>query len=81
MFPHDPPKTKEGYYYRKVFEKLFGHSDACQGLRESVRAWKPKWCDTEDPSGRAQKVHIATTVSSPKLPELESSSPTSAVAV
>ncbi|TPX31995.1 asparagine synthase (glutamine-hydrolysing) [Synchytrium microbalum] len=54
-FPHDPPTTKEGYWYREVFEKHFP-SKACL---ESVVRWIPRkdWGCAEDPSGRAQKVH------------------------
>eukprot|EP00871_Galdieria_phlegrea_P005543 jgi/Galph1/5990/GphlegSOOS_G4579.1 len=58
-FPHDPPKTKEAYLYRSIFEKLFGTSRGCRGLRESVAQWVPKWSDSQDPSGRAQRVHVA----------------------
>lgn len=58
-FPHDPPTTKEGYFYRKIFEKIFGKYKATQGLRKSIVKWVPLWSDSDDPSGRAQKFHAA----------------------
>lgn len=58
-FPHSPPKTKEAYYYRALYEELFGSYKCAQSLREGVEVWSPKWCDSEDPSGRAQKFHQA----------------------
>ncbi len=63
-FPHDTPTTKEAYWFRDVFEQHFPQK-ACL---ESVVRWIPRkdWgkrenvdilgC-SEDPSGRAQKVH------------------------
>lgn len=59
IFPHDTPKTKEAYYYRAIFEKLFGKYEAAESLRHGVERWVPLWCDSEDPSGRAQKFHAA----------------------
>lgn len=58
-FPHDPPKTKEGYYYRVLFEEIFGEQKGVKGLREGVENWIPLWSDNDDPSGRAQKFHAA----------------------
>lgn len=58
-FPHDPPKTKEAYYYRALFEEIFGKYEGAKGLRESVVKWIPLWSDSDDPSGRAQKFHVA----------------------
>ncbi|TPX47552.1 asparagine synthase (glutamine-hydrolysing) [Synchytrium endobioticum] len=54
-WPRDPPTTKEGYWYRSVFEKHF----PSEGCRESVVRWIPRkdWGCAEDPSGRAQRVH------------------------
>ncbi|KAJ3085816.1 asparagine synthetase [Quaeritorhiza haematococci] len=59
-FPHDTPTTKEAYWYRQVFEKHFPQK-AC--LESCVR-WIPRkdWGCPEDPSGRAQSVHLATTI-------------------
>jgi hypothetical protein len=50
--------TKNRYWYRHQFEKLFPQ-DACT---ESVARWIPRadWGCPSDPSGRAQKVHAAT---------------------
>jgi asparagine synthase (glutamine-hydrolysing) len=55
IFPHDTPTTKEAFYYRDIFERLFP-SAAC---RSTVKRWIPRldWGCKEDPSGRAQKVH------------------------
>jgi len=55
FFPIDTPATKEGYYYRQIFESLFHHPYA----RKTVAAWVPKWGKSRDPSGRAQKMHAA----------------------
>ncbi|KAI9199831.1 asparagine synthase [Polychytrium aggregatum] len=55
-FPHDTPTTKEAYFYRTIFERLFPQ-EACL---ESVVRWIPRrdWGCAEDPSGRAQKGHL-----------------------
>ena len=68
IYPHDTPTTKEAYWYRQVFESLFPQK-ACL---ESVVRWIPRkdWGEfflwvlmiigcSEDPSGRAQKAHVA----------------------
>lgn len=57
-FTHDPPKSKEAYFYRDLFEGIYGLYEAVQGLRASIQRWVPKWSDTEDPSGRVQKIHV-----------------------
>ncbi|KAK4536157.1 hypothetical protein CDCA_CDCA07G2182 [Cyanidium caldarium] len=59
-FPHDPPTTKEAYVYREIFEKHFGRFESASGLRASVHRWVPLWSDSSDPSGRAQRVHVAS---------------------
>ncbi|XP_061391717.1 uncharacterized protein LOC133327168 [Musca vetustissima] len=54
-FPINPPKTKEAYYYRCIFDEMFpGDSPAL-----SVEKWAPRldWGCPEDPSGRAQEAH------------------------
>lgn len=56
-FPHLPPTTKEAYWYRVMFEEMFPQRSA----EETVSAWVPTWGQSKDPSGRAQKVHEATT--------------------
>lgn len=58
-FSHDPPSTKEAYYYRQIFEEIFGQYEGTKGLREGVVKWVPLWSDSDDPSGRAQKFHAA----------------------
>jgi len=56
-WPRDTPQTKEAYWYRHQFEKLFPQ-EVCT---ESVVRWIPRadWGCPSDPSGRAQKVHSA----------------------
>ena len=54
QFPINPPKTKEAFYIRKIFEKHFPSDHAAK----TVKRWTPKWQDNEDPSGRASKEHI-----------------------
>jgi asparagine synthase (glutamine-hydrolysing) len=56
VFPHNTPATKEAYYYRSIFQKLFPHNDAAL----TVQKWIPKisWTGvSSDPSGRSQSVH------------------------
>ena len=56
VFPHNTPATKEAYYYRTIFHKLFPHNDAAL----TVEKWIPKttWKGvSSDPSGRSQSVH------------------------
>lgn len=61
-FPHNPPQTKEAYYYRSVFERLFpspaaaatvpgGKSIACSS--PAAIAWDAAFASAADPSGRA----------------------------
>lgn len=57
-YPFNTPETKEGYYFREIFEKKFNHQDA----EKTVMTWVPKWSTSRDPSGRAQKSHQSTTV-------------------
>ncbi|KAJ1971588.1 asparagine synthetase [Dimargaris xerosporica] len=56
-WPEDTPATKEAYYYRHLFEQSFPQP-ACS---HSVVRWVPRtdWGCSDDPSGRAQKVHSA----------------------
>lgn len=53
-FPVNPPSSKEAFYYRTVYEELFGRSGD-----ETVKKWIPRtdWGCSMDPSGRAQKAH------------------------
>ena len=61
-FPHNPPKTKEGYLYRVLFEEHFplpsaaetvpgGDSVACS--TPEALAWDADFANRPDPSGRA----------------------------
>ncbi|EDW78850.1 uncharacterized protein Dwil_GK12497 [Drosophila willistoni] len=54
-FPINPPKTKEAFYYRCIFEEQFPGEAAAR----TVEKWTPRmdWGCPEDPSGRAQKAH------------------------
>lgn len=46
-FPHNPPLTKEAYYFRQIFEKLF------PGQAKWIPYyWMPKWLNATDPSAR-----------------------------
>jgi asparagine synthase (glutamine-hydrolysing) len=71
-FPVNPPQTKEGYWYRELFEREFpgdacartvpgGKSIACSSA--AAIAWDPAFAAAADPSGRAVAgVHLAPTV-------------------
>ncbi|HET8764659.1 MAG TPA: asparagine synthase B [Rhodanobacter sp.] len=63
-FPFNTPDTKEGYFYRTIFEKFFpgdacaatvpgGKSVACS--TPAAIAWDPSFASMADPSGRAVK--------------------------
>jgi len=57
VFPIDPPKNKEAFYYREIFDRLFPtHASV-----STVMRWIPRedWGCSADPSGRAQKIHVA----------------------
>lgn len=56
IFVHSPPKTKEGFYFRKIFTKLYPE----QGRAEMIPyQWMPRWQpeDVVDPSARVLKVY------------------------
>ena len=55
IFPLNPPRTKEAFFYRRLFESLFPGSAAAN----TVNLWVPRldWGCSYDPSGRAQEVH------------------------
>lgn len=61
-FPHNPPQTKEAYFYRTLFERLYpgtaaaetvpgGKSIACSS--PAAIAWDASFAAMADPSGRA----------------------------
>ncbi|MDB4726446.1 asparagine synthase-related protein, partial [bacterium] len=47
-FSHIPAKTKEGYYYRKIFNGYFHNKNS----HIIPYYWMPKWSNTDDPSAR-----------------------------
>ncbi|XP_039858662.1 asparagine synthetase [glutamine-hydrolyzing]-like [Simochromis diagramma] len=51
-FPHNPPRTKEAYYYRQEFEKHY--PDRAQWLSHY---WMPRWIDAIDPSARTLSIY------------------------
>ncbi|XP_078160716.1 asparagine synthetase [glutamine-hydrolyzing] 2 isoform X1 [Carex rostrata] len=69
VYPENTPTTKEGYYYRTIFEKFFpknaarstvpgGPSIACSTAK--AVEWDAAWSKNLDPSGRAALgVHTA----------------------
>ncbi|XP_006636235.1 asparagine synthetase [glutamine-hydrolyzing] [Lepisosteus oculatus] len=51
-FPHNPPKTKEGYFYRQIFEKHYpGRADWLSHY------WMPRWIAASDPSARTLSIY------------------------
>lgn len=53
-YPINTPDTKEAYMFRKIYEDLFPNRENC------VKKWIPRtdWSGvSDDPSGRAQKIH------------------------
>ncbi|KDQ18026.1 hypothetical protein BOTBODRAFT_104578 [Botryobasidium botryosum FD-172 SS1] len=56
-FPDDTPDTKEGYYFREIFDGLFPSKAAA---KTAVR-WIPRgdWGCSSDPSGRSVSIHTA----------------------
>ena len=71
-FPHNPPQTKEAYWYRSLFERHFpspaagetvpgGKSIACSS--PAAIAWDAAFANAADPSGRA----IATVHNAPRI--------------
>lgn len=58
LYPFNTPLSKEGFYYRQLFEGIFPN----QSSVKTVKQWIPRsdWGCPSDPSGRAQKVHVAT---------------------
>lgn len=57
LYPVNTPRTKEAFYYRKTFAKLFPHESCAR----TVKLWVPRtdWGCSADPSGRAQTMHAA----------------------
>ncbi|XP_031442228.1 asparagine synthetase [glutamine-hydrolyzing] [Clupea harengus] len=51
-FPFNPPKTKEGLYFRRIFEKLY--PGRCQW---TPHYWMPRWINATDPSARTLSIY------------------------
>uniref|UniRef100_A0A6P8QJK9 Asparagine synthetase [glutamine-hydrolyzing] n=1 Tax=Geotrypetes seraphini TaxID=260995 RepID=A0A6P8QJK9_GEOSA len=49
-FPFNPPKTKEGYFYRQIFEKYYPGNATWL-----THYWMPRWIEATDPSARTLK--------------------------
>jgi asparagine synthase (glutamine-hydrolysing) len=58
LFAFNTPLSKEGFFYRQVFEEIFPN----ESCAKTVKQWIPRldWGCPSDPSGRAQKVHVAS---------------------
>ena len=50
-YMHCTPKTKEAYFYRKIFDEFFG--DRYSNVIPDF--WMPNWSDVDDPSARELK--------------------------
>ncbi len=54
-YEHLTPRTKEAYFYRKVFTEYYGHHQTLTPYQ-----WLPKWCgDVVDPSARVLEIYEA----------------------
>ncbi|KAL7829988.1 hypothetical protein SRHO_G00311150 [Serrasalmus rhombeus] len=52
LYPHNTPTTKEGFYYRQVFEKHY------PGRSEWIsHYWMPRWIKATDPSARTLSIY------------------------
>ena len=49
--PHNPPKTEEAAWYRRLFEESYGAVSATV----IPHMWLPRWSNTTDPSARTLK--------------------------
>ncbi|XP_075067861.1 asparagine synthetase [glutamine-hydrolyzing] [Mixophyes fleayi] len=55
-FPFNSPKTKEGYFYRQIFEKYYpGRANWL------THYWMPRWIQATDPSARTLKHYKSDT--------------------
>ncbi|KAI7798430.1 asparagine synthetase [glutamine-hydrolyzing] isoform X2 [Triplophysa rosa] len=51
-FPFNPPTTKEGFYIRQTFEKMYpNHSEWIPHY------WMPRWIEATDPSARTLSIY------------------------
>jgi asparagine synthase (glutamine-hydrolysing) len=53
LYPYNTPDTKEAFYFRTIFAKLFPQESAAK----TVVKWIPKWQENTDPSGRVSDSH------------------------
>jgi len=54
IYPHNTPKTKEAFYYRKIFESFYPEKN-----NVIPHFWMPKWCGKiNDPSARELEINI-----------------------
>ncbi|KAK9957224.1 hypothetical protein ABG768_011488 [Culter alburnus] len=52
LYPFNPPKTKEGFFMRQIFEKNF------PGRHEwTPHYWMPRWIKATDPSARTLSIY------------------------
>ena len=69
-FPHNPPRSKEEYHYREIFESHFPSETAAKCVPSSpsiacstpeALAWEKSFQNAADPSGRAViDVHLTS---------------------
>ncbi|KAI2654542.1 Asparagine synthetase [glutamine-hydrolyzing] [Labeo rohita] len=52
LFPFNPPTTKEGFYIRQVFEKMY--PGRCEW---TPHYWIPRWIKATDPSARTLSIY------------------------
>ncbi|KAJ3609172.1 hypothetical protein NHX12_023696 [Muraenolepis orangiensis] len=51
-FPHLPPRTKEAFHYRQVFEELYPGQ-----AKWLSHYWMPRWTNASDPSARTLDIY------------------------
>ncbi|CDQ75302.1 unnamed protein product [Oncorhynchus mykiss] len=51
-FPFLPPRTKEAYFYRQVFEKIYPGQ-----AKWLSHYWMPRWINATDPSARTLSIY------------------------
>ena len=65
-FPIQPPTTKEGYYYREIFDEMYPSNEAALTVEAGPSIacsspvafrWSKEFEEMDDPSGRAVAVH------------------------
>ena len=65
-FPIQPPNTKEGYYYREIFDEMYPSNEAALTVEAGPSIacsspvafrWSKEFEKMDDPSGRAVAVH------------------------